>query len=385
MSAISVLRSSPKNNALLFSESPPTLTATLLCSREGYRSVLCYGKVLCGDVSVFGHTDEVYDKLQAEADLAMLDAQIASDFNRPILNRLKDFVTVAISSMKLYPSAMMLQLVVPDRIEIKVSGLSTAVVVFASVEQLCAEVYLNKMADSKHLPFPRVLKQDLSFTALPVAYAVYSFVAGVALESVLDEPMQRVAARQVGRVIRSLHLLPAHGLGAPQPSGKWSTRTWGSLIQQWLSDRGDAVRLEELLGKQLLGSLVRQTITHPLLQHFAPVVLFGDIHSRSILVLVHGNIQLEGLTRSGVIVAGDPMFDVAASMRTSLGTAFRQGFFEGYTMHAPITSDEIARVKRYSLLWRVVDSMAQLTTPHAKTTFVHSVKHVVSELESAAS
>lgn len=332
---------------------------------------------------MFGNSDEVYEKLQVDADAAILDATVTSEFNRPILNRLRDFVAVAITSLKLYPSSMTLQLVLVDRIEIKVAGLSTAVVVFAPAEQVVAEVYLNKMADTKHLPFPRVLKHDVTFTTLPIAYAVYSFIAGTPLSSVEDETMQRVAAKQVGRTMRSLHIIAAHGLGAPQLSGKWANRAWSAVIVQWLTETGDYDRLMEMIGVRTFSQLIDHTIKHPSLQQFTSNVLLGDIRQSAIMVLVHGHIQVEGLTRSGRIVAGDAMFDVASSMRNSLGSAFRQGFFEGYTMHAPLTSDEIARVKRYALLWRVVDSARLITQSSEKDVLAQSVSHVLAEFAAA--
>lgn len=328
---------------------------------------------------MFGHSDDVYEKLQAAADLAMLDVQVTSDFTRPILNRLRDFVSVAISSLKLYPDTIHLHHATIDRIEVRVVGLSTAVVVFAPVEQLVSEVYLNKMAATKHLPLPHLLKHDVTFTSLPVAYAVYSFIAGVSLHAIEDDVMQRVAAKQVGRTIRSLHLIAAHGLGAPQVSGKWAARSWHAVIQQWLSDRGYYERLLELLGPRLLGQLLEYTTKHSSLQQFEASVMFGGIERQSVMVMVHGNIQVEGLMRSGRIVAGDPMFDVASSMRASLGAGFRQGFIDGYTSHAPLSSNEVARVKRYALLWRTLDMTMQITTQHHKDALVHSVTHVLAE------
>jgi hypothetical protein len=334
--------------------------------------------------AVLGYSDEVYEKLQAAADLAMLDPNIASEFTRPILNRLRDFVTVAISSLKLYPNSMLIHHIAPDRIEIRVIGLSTAIVVFAPVEQLVAEVYLNKMAATKHLPLPHILKHDVTFTALPVAFAVYSFIAGVSLQTIDDTVMQRVAAKQVGRTIRSLHLIAAHGLGAPQVSGKWTARSWHSVIQLWLTECGHYERLLELFGPRLLGQLLDYTTKHHSLQQFEPMVLFGGIHSQSVMVLVHGNIQVEGIMRSGRIVAGDTMFDVASSMRASLGAPFRQGFIDGYTMHAPMTNDEVLRVKRYALLWRVIDTAYQIASQHDKDSLIHSVTHVLAEARIAS-
>ncbi|MFZ9857534.1 MAG: phosphotransferase [Roseiflexaceae bacterium] len=328
---------------------------------------------------MLGRFDGVYDKLQDAADIAILDTSIASEFTRPILNRLRDFVAVAISSLKLYPNSIVLHHLTADRIEVRVIGLSTAIVVFAPVEQLVPEIYLNKMAATKHLPMPHMLKHDVSFNELPIAYAVYSFIAGVPLQTVTDETMQRVAAKHVGRTIRSLHLINAHGLGAPQVSGKWANRSWHAVIQQWLTDRGYYERLLELLGPRLLGQFLDYTTKHPSLQQFEPSVLFGGVARESIMVLVHGNIQVEGMMRSGRIVAGDAMFDVASGMRASLGIGFRQGFVDGYTMHAPMTSAEVARVKRYALLWRTIDTAMQISTQHDKDAFIHSVTHVLAE------
>lgn len=333
---------------------------------------------------MFGHSDDVYEKLQATADLAMLDAAVASEFTRPILNRLRDFISVAIATLKLYPNTILLHHVTADRIEVRVIGLSTVIVAFAPVEQLVPEVYLIKMAATKHLPLPHLLKHDVSFTSLPVAYSVYSYIAGVSLHTVEDEVMQRVAAKLVGRTIRSLHLISAHGLGAPQVSGKWSSRAWHAVVQQWLAEQGYYERLLELLGPRLLGQLLDYTTKHASLQQFESSVLFGGIERQSVMVLVHGNIQVEGLIRPGRIVAGDAMFDVASSMRASLGAGFRQGFIDGYTMHAPLVSDEVLRIKRYALLWRTIDTAMNITTPHEKDAFVHSVTHILAEALIAA-
>lgn len=328
---------------------------------------------------MIGHSDEVYEKLQAAADVAILDAVNSSEYNRPILNRLRDFVSVAISSLKLYPTTMQLHHVTPNRIEIRVIGLSNAVVIFAPEEQIAAEVYLNKMAATKHLSLPRVLKHDVSFSVLPVAFAVYSFIAGVPLDTVDDEVMQRVAAKQVGRTLRSLHLIQSHGLGAPQVSGKWANRSWHAVIQHWLDSSGNYDRLLELFGPRLLGQLLEYTTKHPTLAQFEHTMLFGGLERNSIMVFVHGNIQVEGIIRSGRVVAGDAMFDVASTMRTSLGTAFRQGFIDGYTMHAPMSSAEVARVKRYALLWRVIDTSQHIMSQHDKDALIHSVTHVLAE------
>jgi aminoglycoside phosphotransferase (APT) family kinase protein len=224
----------------------------------------------------------------------------------------------------------------------------------------------------------------VSFNELPVAYAVYTFIAGAPLHTIDDDVMQRVAAKQVGRTIRSLHLIPAHGLGAPQISGKWNSRSWHAVIQYWLEECGYYERFLEVLGPRLLAQLLEYTTKHPTLQQFEPSVLFGGISRQSVMVMVHGNIQVEGLMRSGRIVAGDSMFDVASSMRSSLGAGFRQGFIDGYTMHAPMSTAEVARVKRYALLWRSIDAVMQIETQHEKDTFIHSVTHVLAEAHNAS-
>jgi hypothetical protein len=42
-------------------------------------------------------------------------------------------------------------------------------------------------------------------------------------------------------------------------------------------------------------------------------------------------------------------------MRSAMPLPFRQGIIEGYTASMPLRSDEVLRVKRLSVLWRVYD------------------------------
>jgi hypothetical protein len=83
--------------------------------------------------------------------------------------------------------------------------------------------------------------------------------------------------------------------------------------------------------------------------------LVGAVGPTLARATIHSHIQLEGIVRTGRVVAGDPMFDVAATMRQEVPIPFRQGFIEGYTLNTPLTDYERERIKNYTLLWRVYE------------------------------
>jgi hypothetical protein len=86
-------------------------------------------------------------------------------------------------------------------------------------------------------------------------------------------------------------------------------------------------------------------------------VLHGDIDPRHAAVSVSSHIQLEGVEGAGMLVGGDAMYDVAATMRGRFHPEFRTGFMEGYVAAGPLTSAETQRVKHYLLGYRVVDAI----------------------------
>lgn len=291
--------------------------------------------------------------LQQQADMLLQQSEQTNDWNRPILNRIGDIVSVIVVPTKLRVTDVHITGLQPDRLELKVTGISVVTLVIAPAEQLAAELFVFKAAAVKRLPMPHVIKADVSYANLPVAYALYGFVAGMMLADVSDETLIRIAARQYGRAIKTLHTSEAPGFGSPQPTGVWSSQSWSAALEGWFTQSFGGEALRGILGRNVLQSFYAATT-----QSYADrsaCCLVGAVGPQLARATIHSHIQVEGIVRTGRVVAGDPMFDVAATMRQDVPVPFRQGFIEGYTLNTPLTDDERDRIKCYTLLWRVYE------------------------------
>ncbi len=301
---------------------------------------------------------EYVRELQKEADIASLDTLCSSDWNRPILNRIGDYVALIVTPLNMRIRALSLLAVTPQRVVIKVAGHQNITVVIAPAEQIAAEVFLRRIAAQKHLPFPQVIQSDLSFNLVPAAYFISPYLAGTTLDTIEDATLQRVGARQMGRTMRALHGSSAPSFGAPHANGQWKQHTWPVVLREWLTNRGSIDRLADTvgphLGKRFWDTWLRQSF----LALPEASVLHGDVDPKYAYVSVSSHVQLDGIDGSGVVVAGDPMFDMAAGMRTGFHPEFRNGFHEGYTATVPLNATEITRVKHYLLVLRVIDALA---------------------------
>jgi len=291
--------------------------------------------------------------LQQQADMLLQQSDQTNDWNRPILNRIGDIAAVIMVPTKLRVTDVQITAVQPDRLELKVTGISVVTLVIAPAEQLAAELFVFKAAAIKRLPMPRVIASDVSYANLPVAYALYGFVAGMMLADVSDETLIRIAARQYGRAIRTLHTSEAPAFGAPQPSGVWSNQSWSGALEGWFTQSFGGEALRGILGRNVLQSFYAATTQGYVDQ--PACCLVGAVGPSLARATIHSHIQIEGIVRTGRMVAGDPMFDVAATMRQDVPVPFRQGFIEGYTLNTPLTDSERERIKRYTLLWRVYE------------------------------
>lgn len=302
-----------------------------------------------------------FQSLQNEADQYIASAS-TNDWNRPILSRIADMMAIMVAPTKLRVRGAQLTIVEPQRIEVKLTGLSVVTLIIAPAEQLAAEVFVFKMAATRHLAMAHIVGADLSYATLPVAYVMITYVAGGLLSDVADETLQRIAARQFGRSMRTLHTIEAPGYGSPNPSGQWPTAGWQIALQNWFLRTLGTEFVRGVLGRTLVQDFFAAVIPHDHAD-IAPMCLHGDIAPQHVRVTVHSHIQLEAVVRSGMLVGGDPMFDVAAPMRQQISGAFRQGFIEGYTLNTPLTDAERERIRRYTLLWRV-HALLERLSPH---------------------
>jgi hypothetical protein len=317
--------------------------------------------------------------LQLEADAAAFDEQRGSPWNRPILNRICDYSAIILSPLNMRIRALSLITVSAERIVLKASGSQNIAIVFAPVEQLAAEVYIRRIAAHKHLPFPQVIKSDLTYNTLPVAYVISTYLPGGTLDGIADTTLQRVGARQVGRALRALHGNPAQGFGAPTPTGQWKNHPWPTVLREWLTTRGTIDVLADTVGPHMGKRFWDTWLRQALFTAVTPVVIHGDVDPKYAHVSVSSHIQLDGIACSGLIVGGDGMFDVAASMRTGYHPEFRAGFNEGYTATSPLTPAEVARIKQYLLIFRVIDALADVSVD--RESLATSIKHATATLD----
>jgi len=321
---------------------------------------------------------EYYLELQQAADAAAFDEARGSAWNRPILNRICDYVALIVTPLNMRIRGITLQAVTPHRVVIKVAGLQNVSIVFAPVEQLAAEIFLRRTAAHKHLPFPQVIKSDVTYAVVPAGYILSTYLSGATLDTVTDDTLQRVGARQIGRAIRALHGVTAPAFGAPQPNGSWKNQTWPVVLREWFTVRGSIDLLADTIGPHLGKRFWDTWLRQPFLALPEALVMHGDIDPKHAYVSVSSHVQLDGFDASGLIVAGDPMLDVASSMRAGFHAEFRHGFHEGYTATVPLTAAEVARVKHYLLMLRVLDALANPAVD--RELLATSVQHAIASL-----
>ena len=299
--------------------------------------------------------EEILAELQRAADDYCNQTVDVSSWQRAILNRLHDYVALVVQPFKLRVRALMIQQILPQRIEIRVSGTSVVTVVFAPAEQLAGEVAFLRACALKQLPVPKIIHADISYNFLPVGFVLYNHITGTAVTDVEDATLQRMAARQVGRTLRVMHALPMAGWGWPTPLQKWEIKDWRSALQRWFRETTAIDQLQSATAASILARFWDEIIQDDIMGNMEPSCVHGDLHMQHVYVTVHSHVQLEGVVRPGLIVAGDPMFDLAATMRTSNSLAFRQGVIEGYTATVALRPDEVLRIKRLAVVWRIYD------------------------------
>lgn len=281
-----------------------------------------------------------------------------SDARRRVLGRLGEYVAQVVAPLNMRPRSATLLFEDANRVEVRISTSSTHVVlVIAPDGDLAAEVFFLRSCATKNLPVPRLVGHDLSCGVVPFTYALVGYVAGAPLSRIDDGPLMRVAARQLGRTLRRVHLLPAAGFGRPTTTGRWPARGWREILESWLARRGGQARVVEALGEEQAAALWAATVRHPALACHQPSVVHGAVEPGRALVTIGDSAQLEALVRPGETVGGDPMFDLAYGLLPCRQAAFRQGLLEGYTASGPLSAEQENRLRRLKLLLHVTEAL----------------------------
>ncbi len=273
-----------------------------------------------------------------------------------MLNRLGQYTALIVRPLNMRPVAATLISASARRIEVRISS-STAhiVLVIAPESDMAGEVFFLRALAPHNLSIPRLIAHDLNCLTVPFSYAIENHVGGVLLSSLEDEPLIRIAARQIGRTLRRVHQLAAPGFGHPTLTGRWPARSWQAALSLWLERMDVPAQVTEVLGPETSAALWAATRDHPDLRYDRPMVIHGAVGPANALVSVGDGVHLEALIQPGILVGGDPLFDLAYGLLPEYPAAFRQGLVEGYTVIGPLGPDQLRRLQRLKFLVRVVE------------------------------
>jgi hypothetical protein len=281
-----------------------------------------------------------------------------SDARRRVLARLGEYAALAIGPLNLRPTAAALHRDDNRRVEVRVSTPSSHIILAIAPEgDLAAEVYWLRALAASNLPIPRLIAHDLSCSTIPFSYAIESYAGGAPLDWLDDGPRMRVAARQIGRMLRRAHQVVAGGFGRPTVTGRWPARSWRDALLAWLESHETLPRATEILGAEGLAALRAATLDHAALARDRPSVIHGAVSPARALVTVGDTTQVEALACPGEIVGGDPLFDLAHALLPRHPEPFRQGVREGYTARGPLAPEQEQRLRRLGLLLHAADTL----------------------------
>jgi len=276
---------------------------------------------------------------------------------RRVLHRLGEYVEQIVHPLNMRPRSASLRHEDAERIEVRVSTDDIHItVVIAPEGDLAAEQFFIRTLSGRHLPIPAFIAADLSCSAVPFSYLIHGHIAGTPLSTVESDPLIKVAARQVGRALRSIHSHPAPGFGKPSPTGRWTTRSWNGVLGDWLGRRGVRALAADVLGDPLAMALWQATLDHPQTDWAEPRIIHGAVAPERTLATVSSAAHVEALVRPGDIVGGDPLFDLALATLPRHPGPFQQGVYEGYNSAGPISASQQRRLQRLRLLLHTADA-----------------------------
>jgi len=302
-------------------------------------------------IDIFSHLNNSDAALEGE------DSAVEPS-RRRVLGQLGEYVAAIVRPLNMRPRTATLIAEDAARVEVRVSTDHThIVVVIAPDDDMAAELFFLRVLSGRHLPIPRLIAADLSCATLPFPYIIHGHIAGSPLDKIEDAAIVRVGARQVGRAMRQAHQITAPGFGRPSPAGRWTTRSWSAVLNDWLGRRGVRSQAIAKLGDGLASELWAATAEHPMLECHQPGIIHGAVSPERAIATVSSAAHLEALIRPGEIVGGDPLFDLALATLPRYPAAFQQGVYEGYGAAGPLTPEQHTSLQRLRLLLHTADTL----------------------------
>lgn len=295
-----------------------------------------------------------------------LPPDAGSEAYRRVLARLGDDIAAIAAELRLRPTAATRIDSGGEHVLVRLSTASEHVLVRVAPEgDLTADLYFARALERRHLPGLRVIAADLSRSRFLFAYLVESYVGGVRADALPEAYQLRAAARQLGRLCRQIHAIPAEGWGHPTLRRSWSAASWPEALATL---RNDAAC--EIAGRLVFGAETQARMLAALdglgdAEPPSPRLLHGALGPACMIVTPGEQTQVMAIVEPGPIIGGDPLLDLAQALSPSHPAPFVEGFLSGYRT-TPLTPEEEQRLGRLRLLCCYRDACQRylLALPH---------------------
>ncbi|MEI7643493.1 MAG: phosphotransferase [Chloroflexales bacterium] len=270
---------------------------------------------------------------------------------RRSLGRLGDYTSIIVRSLNLRPIAASLHAQTVDHILVRLNLSNVHIILrVAPEDDLASYVYLMRAMAGHNMPAPKIIQRDLSRALVPFAFTVESYVPGITADQLPDGPLLRGAGRQVGRILRRMHRIPAEGAGRPAPSGRWlQQQNWRAVLRQ-IGQRMAASPADALVFGASEQAAVAALLDSPRLDCQQPTLIHSNFGPQSARITAGENVHLEAIIDPGAYVGGDGIYDLACGLSAAYPAAWREGLLDGYQSVAPLTPDEQLRLPSLQLL-----------------------------------
>ncbi len=198
------------------------------------------------------------------------------------------------------------------------------------------DAYAAGLLGVLNLPVTRWLLIDESRTRLPVRFALSTWLPGVTVDSLKDDPDAADLHRQMGALIRTLHAVRMPGYGridaagvvTPAASNAEFLRTmFAESFDKFRHYGGDGALADRLAG--IVAARFDAAVHSK-----GPVFAHDDVHPGNVLAQrgADGRLRLSGLIDFGNARAADAVYDLAKClfisehMAPGCGAAMREGY-----------------------------------------------------------
>lgn len=290
-----------------------------------------------------------------------------SDAWRRVWARLDEYVGLVLRELNMRPDAVTLLEETRQHILVRISSpLEHVVLRLAPEGELAGEVAFGRAMTAAQLPAVRIIHYDLSSTTLPCHYTVESYAAGSRASQVSAAHQLRSLGRQLGRVLRRMHRVPAAGWGRPAANLRhWPLECWRSVLAA-AHARDGGPPTDAILFSETERALVAALLEDPRLEPETPTLIHGAVAPDMIFCTIGEHPQIEALVEPGTCIGGDAMFDLALALDPELPEAWREGLLEGYLSTGGLTQSQMKRLRLMELCtcyWSACRRYAR-TEPH---------------------